>query len=410
MTPSPSRRGDERALAARLRRAFAVAIAACDPEQRVRAIDIRPGRRTLIVAAGKAAPKMAAGALARLAGHPVHGLCVTTDGVPAEGLAPLEVMRASHPLPDARSLAAAERALELARGLGPDDLLLALVSGGASSLLAAPVRGVPLHDKAALSSRLLDAGAPIASINAVRKHLSRVKGGRLAVAAGAARVVTLVVRDVIGGDLADVGSGPTLGAATDPAAVEAVLRRYAPADAEHWIPLLDAPPKVRPGEARSIVDPEQFADEMARALAGDFSVRVLPGDEGDVRAMAARRVEQAWQLSAGAALVIPAEPTVVLPSRRGRGGRAGLVALLAARDLPPAVALLAAATDGVDGDSGAAGAVVSRAACDALPRGAVDRAIARYDDAPIHRAAATALVVGATGTNVTDVHVLAAGR
>jgi hydroxypyruvate reductase len=373
--------------------AVAEALAALDPAALVEAaLPPLPPRhaRVLVVAAGKAALAMTRGALARWPDR-IEEVVTATGG---------------HPTPDAESVASAERALARAATLGPRDLLLALVSGGASSMLAAPAAPMTLADKRALVAALLDGGTPIRDVNLVRRHVSRVKGGRLALAANAARVLTLALSDVVGGAPQDIGSGPTV---PDPTTCDDALAVLARAGI--------APPSglgesVKPGEirarARILADPAALSREVARALARrGLLVTEDPPDEGDARAIADARVARAAGLAPGEAVVIATEPTLALPPSRGRGGRAGWVALASMVRLPEGVTLLCAASDGVDGTSGASGAVVSQR--DAARAGAarIQEALAAFDDASVHDALGTHLPGGPTGHNLADVHVLA---
>lgn len=381
--------------------------------------------RVVVLAAGKAALGMARGALRAWGDRIAGGLAVTvaapapcardvqaaTSDPEEAALRPLRVLRAAHPIPDGRSVDAAAAALAIADALGPDDLLLALVSGGASALLAAPPPGVSLADKQALVTALLEGGAPIQEVNLVRRHFSRIKGGRLAAAAAPARVLTLLMSDVVGGLPHDISSGPTV---PDPSRVEEAraalerrapqLSRLAPALSESLKPA-DAPIV----EARMLADPERLAERVAAALAAQTGLRAVaaPAEDGDARAIAARRLALARALAPGEAVVIPCEPTIALPAERGAGGRAGWIALAALRDLPPDVALLCAASDGADGSSGAAGAVVDSALATAMDPRAIEAALARFDDAAAHRALGTRLDLGPTGSNLTDVHIVA---
>ena len=365
--------------------------------------------RVIAIAAGKAAASMTEGALARWPGRIERALVVTVAGAP--GLASLppdlaDVREASHPVPDARSVGAAEEALRLAASLGPHDLMLALISGGASALLAAPPPGLALAEKQAAVAGLLERGVPIREVNLVRRHLSRVKGGRLARAAGGARVLTLLVSDVIGGAIHDIGSGPTVPDPTTLGQARAVLAQAgmeAPAGMSE---------SAKPGEMRArahlLAAPEALAREIAGALARRGLRAIIdPPDEGDARAVALARVARARALGPGEAAVIACEPTLALPAVRGRGGRAGWVALAAARGLPDDAVLLCAASDGVDGSSGAAGALVTRADAERAGDAAVDEALAGFDDARLHEALGTRLPGGPTGQNLTDVHVVA---
>ncbi|AUX42014.1 hypothetical protein SOCE26_034390 [Sorangium cellulosum] len=420
--------GPPGALRAALVAAFHAGLGELDPARLVeRALDGEAGAprgRVLAIAAGKAAFGMARGALRCWGGRIAGGLAVTVaasatatldQAAPPDpeeaALRPLRVLRAAHPIPDARSVDAAEAALAAAAELGPDDLLLALISGGASALLASPPAGVSLADKQALVAALLEGGAPIREVNLVRRHVSRIKGGRLAAAAAPARVLTLILSDVVGGLPHDISSGPTV---PDPTRVDEALAALA-----RWAPQLArlAPAfseSVKPADAprataRVLADPGALAERVAAALAARTGLRatVAPAEDGEARAIVARRLALARALAPGEAVVIPCEPTLALPPQRGAGGRAGWIALAALRELPADVALLCAASDGVDGSSGAAGAAVDRAAADAAAGGAIEAALARFDDAAIHRALGTHVASGPTGHNLTDVHVIA---
>jgi glycerate 2-kinase len=363
--------------------------------------------RVIVVAAGKAAPSMTAGALACWPGRIERALVVSVSGAPggeADGCVDRRV--SAHPVPDARSVAAAEEALHLAASLGPSDLLLALVSGGASALLAAPPAGLALAEKQAIVTSLLDRGVPIRDVNLVRRHLSRVKGGKLARAAGGARVLTLLMSDVVGGAPHDVGSGPTVPDPTTVAEALAVLARAG----------LGVPPglseSLKPGEVRArsrvLADPRALADAVARALeTRGLHATVDEPEEGDGRTLADRRVARAQALAPGEAAVIACEPTLRLPAARGRGGRAGWVAMAAMQRLPKDVALLCAASDGVDGSSGAAGALVTRSDAERSVAGSIEAALAAFDDARVHETLGTHLPGGPTGHNLADVHVVA---
>ncbi|WP_437615088.1 glycerate kinase [Sorangium sp. So ce834] len=409
--------------------AFRAGLAELDPAGLVeRTLDAEAGARrgrVVVIAAGKAALGMARGALRSWGDGIAGGLAVTVAApatsardrhvAPADpeeaALRPLRVMRAAHPIPDARSVEAAEAALAAAAALGPGDLLLALISGGASALLAAPPEGVSLADKQALVAALLEGGAPIQEVNLVRRHLSRIKGGRLASAAAPARVLTLLLSDVVGGLPHDISSGPTV---PDPTRVEdalAALHRRAPRLARLAPALSESlkPADARRVEARLLANPDRLAERVAAALADSAGLRAVaaPAEDGDARAIVERRLALARALAPGEAVVIPCEPTLALPARRGAGGRAGWIALAAVRDLPPDVALLCAASDGADGSSGAAGAVVVRPAAAAMDDRAIDAALAGFDDAAAHRALGTRVETGPTGHNLTDLHIVA---
>jgi hydroxypyruvate reductase len=355
-----------------------------------------PRGPVFVVAIGKAAPAMAEGALARC--RPERCVVVCPDETDARGL---DVLRAAHPVPDARSVRAAQACLELAReaslARARRGVLVVLVSGGASSLVCAPA-GVDLATKRAVTKAMLRSGASVVDLNVVRKHLSRIKGGMLARAAGEARVVTRIASDVVGGSPADVGSGPSVADPSTVADARRLLRRWAPSFAD--LPLVRTNASAR-GDVRVIASPEDLAKAVARALRQrGVASRVLPASVASVEELA--REYLAARLRAGTAIVRAAEPSLVV-TRKGRGGRSTHLAALVGRDLPRGVAFLALATDGVDGASGTGGALVRAGFAD---RDAVDRALARFDTGPLHRAAHTAIPEAASGHNLADLHVL----
>jgi hydroxypyruvate reductase len=356
-----------------------------------------------VIAIGKAVQPM----VDALAPGAASVLVVLPDGSAPPREAPnVRVLRAAHPLPDERSVAAGEAALDLAaRGAG--ESLVVLVSGGASSLAFAPVRGVTLAEARDVFRALLHSGAEVRETNVVRRHVSRVHGGRLAQATRR-EVTSLIVSDVLGGAPYDVGSGPAVHDPTTVHDAHRVLMLRAPAFAE--LPLLES---LKPGErpevdATILLEPELLAGALARRLAhAGFAVRELRPSIADVRELAADYVAAARALGPREAIVRVAEPSVtVLTTRPGAGGRCTHLAALVARDLAPGVTFAAAATDGVDGESGTSGAVVHGASFRALPPGALDEALAAFDTAPLHLAAGTALPSAPTGVNLTDVHLL----
>ena len=396
-------------LRAALEEAFRDTLAGLDIERRVR-VALAPlacgSARVRVVAAGKGAPRMLAAAH-RLLGDRVHAaLLVVPDGVDvAPAVRPrVEVLRAGHPFPDARSIHAARRAIELVRGR--HDLTVALISGGTSALLALPLPGVALRDKASLVQQLLRVDASISEVNVVRRHASGIKGGRLARASAAERVVTLLESDVIAGASHDVGSGPTL---ADPSRIEharAVLQRHGlppPRLAETLAPW---EPRARRLRVRVIARPEDLAGAVAAALCRrGFRARILPAATRPMPTFVAEYESLAASLGAGEALVRAAEPTVKMTGESGRGGRAGHLA--ASLRLPEGVAFLAGASDGVDGMSGAAGASVDEAFAVRLAADARASALERYDSARLHEDAGTRIVLDPTGVNLADVHILA---
>ena len=234
-----------------LRRLFDAAIAAADPAKLVpRHLPAEPRGRTIVVGAGKATAAMARAFEQQWSGE-LSGLVVTRYGYSAPSKR-IEVVEAAHPVPDARGEQAARRILELVKGLTEEDLVVALISGGGSALLSAPAEGLSLADKQAVNRALLASGASIEEMNCVRKHLSAIKGGRLAVAAFPARVVTLLISDVPGDDPSVIASGPTVADPTTYADARAILAKYGirppPAVQSHLTSARDETPK--PGDAR----------------------------------------------------------------------------------------------------------------------------------------------------------------
>lgn len=282
MVPDPVPGADRANAAAKrlLRRAFEAALAAADPGRALLPhLPEPPAGRTLVVGAGKAAARMAAAVDVRYAGAPLSGLAIVPYGHAASGAGRVAVAEAGHPVPDAAGVAATERVLALARAAAPDDRLLVLLSGGGSALLTAPA-GVTLAEKAEATRRLLASGADIGAINVVRKHLSRVKGGRLAALARAPSL-TLALSDVVGDDPATIASGPTVPDPSTYAEALAVVERYAPELTAVRAALTRgaagaAPESPKPGDPR-----------LARA-----GFRLVGGGEASL-AVAARVVEAA---------------------------------------------------------------------------------------------------------------------
>ncbi|WP_119155103.1 glycerate kinase type-2 family protein [Caldimonas tepidiphila] len=398
-----------------------------------------PHGRTVVIGAGKAGGAMAAAVDALWpAGAPLSGLVVTRYGhvPPARGAQPgrIEVVEAAHPVPDEAGRHAARRIAALVQGLGADDLVLCLISGGASALLSLPAEGVTLEEKQAINRALLASGAAIDEMNCVRKHLSAIKGGRLAAMCAPARVVTLLISDVPGDDPAVIGSGPTVPDPTSCADALAILRR-------HGIAL---PPALRtglesgafetpkPGDARFaghelhlIATPQQSL-EAAAARARELGLEAhILSDEiegesrevGRVHAALARAVARRAQPFARPCVILSGgETTVTVNTCRdpalapGRGGRAGefLLGCAIALKGEPGVWALAADTDGIDGSEDNAGAL---AAPDTLARAAAlglkpAEFLDRNDAYGFFAALGDLLVTGPTFTNVNDFRAL----
>jgi len=390
--------------------------------------------RVFLLGVGKAAYPMTRAAWEALADRVAQGLVVTKDGYAGPAWERVTVIEAGHPVPDARSVAAAHAAQRLLHEAGPDDLVLVLLSGGGSALLTRPAPGVTLADVQALTRRLLASGATIHEINAVRKHLDTVKGGGLARWAAPATVLTLVLSDVLGDDLSVVASGPTAPDPTTYADAWAVLTRYGltadlpPGVRAHLKAGLAgrAPETAKPGDpifrqaAWFVVGSVRHAAEAARdaASAQGWHAAVLStlmqGEAREVgRALAAVLHEMArfgrpWPRPACA--VVGGETTVTLTPNPGRGGRNQELALAAVEPLAglPRVALVAFATDGTDGPTDAAGAVVTgETASQARALGLKPRAyLARHDAYTFFHRVGGLLRPGPTRTNVNDLTLL----
>jgi hydroxypyruvate reductase len=406
----------------RLRRMLDAAIAAASPASAIAAhLPEAPAGRTIVLGAGKAAAAMAQEVEQHMAG-PVEGLVVTRYGhaVPCQRI---EVVEAAHPVPDAAGRDAAARMLQLAEAAGPDDLVLCLISGGASALLALPAPGLSLEDKQALHRALLASGADITQMNTVRKHLSAIKGGRLAAAAHPARVVTLVISDVPGDDPAVIGSGPTVPDSTTFADALAVVERYSitepAAVIEHLRAAAEETPK--PGDPRladvttTVIATPQASLEAAADVARELGLEpVILGDaiEGEAREVAkvlaaiALQVRRHGQPVAAPGVLLSGGETTVTLRGRGRGGRNAEFLLALAIQLKGAagISALAADTDGIDGSEDNAGAIVTP---DTLARGEAlgldaKAMLADNDAYGFFSALGDLVVTGPTLTNVND--------
>lgn len=396
---------------------FGVAVARAQATERLAAtLPVPPRGRTIVIGAGKAAGAMAA-AFERLWPHPLTGLVVTRYGH-GERCERIEVVEAGHPLPDDAGLAATQRIAALAGGAGPGDLVVALISGGGSALLASPAGPLTVEDERAVTAALLRSGAPIAAINCVRTHISAVKGGRLALAAAPARLVTYVVSDVPGDDATVVASGPTLGDATTRGDALAVLDRYgidAPA-VRAWLanPDSETPASV-PGDPPVVLATAAAALEAAADRARAHGIAAVSLDdavEGEAREVARDHAALVRDVRAGTGPVTP--PCVLLSGGetsvtvrgRGRGGRNAefLLALAIELDGMAGVHALAADTDGIDGTEDNAGALIGpETLARAAARGLDARAMLADNDGYGFFAGLDALLVtGPTRTNVND--------
>lgn len=368
-----------------LRNMFSAALSVADPEQCVPPhLPVRPVGRTIVIGAGKASAAMAKAVEASWSGA-IEGLVVTRYGHGA-ACNRIEIVEASHPVPDEAGRDAARRMLDMVSDLSEDDLVLCLISGGGSALLALPAPGLTLEDKQAVTNALLRSGATIQEINCVRKHLSAIKGGRLAVACAPATVLSLVISDVAGDDLTAIASGPTVGDPTSFADALSVLGKYhidqPAAVIEHLKAAADetplpGDPRLAKTETRIIAAPQRSllaAADVAKQ-AGIDPIILSDSIEGEARDVAlvhaaiAQQVAHHGQPGRAPAVLLSGGETTVTVRGKGRGGRNAefLLALAVALDGLAGVYAIACDTDGIDGTENNAGAIlapnsVSRAA------------------------------------------------
>ncbi len=413
---------DERAL---LRKMFDAAVAAAAPDLVVPPhLPPPPKGRMIVVGAGKAAASMARAVDANWpADKPLSGLVVTRYGYGVGKLDRIDVVEASHPVPDEAGRRAAQRIFDMVHGLGPDDLVLCLISGGGSSLLSLPAPGVTLADKQAINRALLRSGANINDMNCVRKHLSAIKAGRLAAAAAPAQVVSLIISDVPGDDPSVIASGPTVPNSSTLAQARDVLRRYNIEVPSAVAALLDDPAREtpKPGDpvfarnsVRMIATPQASLEAAANIARAAGVAPLILGDaiEGEAREVArvmsgmARQVFAHNQPAPPPCVLISGGETTVTVRGKGRGGRNVEFLLSLAIDLDglPNVYAIAGDTDGVDGAEEVAGAIVSP---DTLPRArnlglnARER-LADNDGHGFFERLGDQVVTGPTFTNVND--------
>ena len=409
-----------------LRQMYDAAVAAADPARTVpAALPEAPTGRTVVVGAGKAAAAMAAAVESHWR-QPLEGLVITRYGHAAP-TSRIEVLEAGHPVPDAAGVAGASRIAAMTAALGPDDLVLCLLSGGGSALLALPPKGLTLEDLQAVNRALLLSGANIREMNCVRRHLSQLQGGRLAARCAPARVVTLMISDVPGDDPADIASGPTCADASNCADALRILECYA----------IIPPPRVRafledgrdetikPGDARLarashriIASARASLDAAAEVARAQGVTPLILGDsiEGEAReigrtqAAIARRVVSQGRPVARPCVLLSGGETTVTVRHAGRGGRNGEFLLGALIELGglAGVHALAADTDGIDGTEDNAGALIGP---DSLARAAAlgldpRASLAVNDSYGLFAALGDLVVTGPTRTNVNDFRAL----
>ena len=409
-----------------LRQMFNAAVARAMPDQCVPQYLPKPPKgRTVVVGAGKAAATMAKAVEDHWAGE-MDGLVVTRYGhrTPCRRI---EVVEAAHPVPDLAGREAAERILRLVQGLSADDLVLCLISGGGSALLTLPAAGLTLQDKQAINRALLKSGANIAEMNCVRKHLSAIKGGRLAAACHPARVVTLTISDVPGDDPAVIASGPTVPDRTTFSDALAVLEKYRISEPVQAVVHLQAAREEtpKPGDPRLagtqihlIAAPQQSLEAAAEVARAAGLTPLILGDslEGEAREVAlvlagiARQVLRHGQPAQPPCVLLSGGETTVTVRGKGRGGRNAefLLALAVALDGQRGVYALAGDTDGVDGTEDNAGAIVvpdtlARAAAAGLD---AKMYLADNDGYTFFSRLGDLVVTGPTLTNVNDFRAL----
>jgi glycerate 2-kinase len=401
-----------------LRGFYEAAVEAANPAAAVaKNLPPRPRGRTMVIAVGKAAVPMAQ-AVERHWDGPLEGVVIAPHGY-THDLKRLDLVHASHPVPDHTSLRAAERALALASTLKAGDLLVALISGGASALMSKPVPGITIEEKFGLIKAVLKCGANIAELNCVRKQVSAIKGGRLARAAGEASIHTLALSDVPGDDPAIIGSGPTVPDPTRKQDALAILERYGvpvPASVMHWLKSPDEDrailsPSV---ETRVVVSPhESFRAVRQKAEALGLNVLYL-GDriEGEAREVAKVHAAIALEIAtrnapvAKPCLLLSGGETSVTVRGKGRGGRnvEFLLSLAIALGGASGITALAADTDGIDGLEPVAGAVIDPQSLQRARSMGLDpvAALENNDAHSLFERLGDQVITGPTHTNVND--------
>ena len=401
---------------------FRTAVAAADPARAIAAnLPERPRGRTIVIGAGKASAQMAR-AFERAWGQPVDGLVVTRYGYAAP-TDRIEIVEASHPVPDEAGFLAARRMMSKVHGLGHDDLVVALISGGGSALLPAPGPGLTFEDEQGVTRTLLASGLPISVMNLIRNEVSSIKGGRLAALASPARVATLIVSDVPGDDPALVASGPTVPISSSRAEVRHLVALHGLALPPAAMDLLagndNIPP--RPDDPRlqqnsvriiasSALSLEAAAQRAAqRGIAAHILSDAVEGESRDVAlvlAALAKEVDLRDRPFRRPALLLSGGETTVTVRGTGKGGRNAefLLAFAIAIEGNDGITALAADTDGIDGSENNAGAVADGTTASRMRAAGIDpRVVLANNDAyTAFNAIGDLLVTGPTGTNVND--------
>jgi glycerate 2-kinase len=405
-----------------LKSLFKAAVDAANPIECVKLnLPAPPRGRTIVIGAGKAAASMAHG-LEDCWSGPLEGLVITRYGYGLETRR-IEIAEAAHPVPDQAGVAATQRILQMVSGLTADDLVICLISGGGSALLTAPLEGIRLEEKQELNRALLACGASITEMNCVRRHLSRVKGGRLAAACHPARVVTLLISDIPGDAPVDIASGPTVGDASTCSDALDILNRYEIALPRSIRSALEssAGESIKPDDERlrhntlQIIAAPNLSLLAAARLAETKGIHAyVLGDrwEGEAREVARAMAGIAWQARSHntpfqkPCVLLSGGETTVTVRGKGRGGRnvEFLLALAHALNQEENIYALAGDTDGVDGQEEVAGAFI---APDTLPRAwhqhmqALDY-LGNNDAHAFFEKLGDQLITGPTRTNVND--------
>lgn len=413
-----------------LRSMFDAAIAAAQPALCVPShLPPPPKGRFIVIGAGKASAAMARAVEDHWAG-PLEGLVVTRYGY-AVPCSRIEIVEAAHPVPDAAGLEAAQRILALARSAGPDDTVLCLISGGGSALLPLPLDGLTLKDKQQVNRALLASGASITEMNTVRRHLSAIKGGRLAAVAHPAQILTLLISDVPSDNPADIASGPTVADATTCADALAIVRRYgielppavrATLDRAEAESVKPGDPRLANAETRIIAAPQMALEAAAEIARGEgLPVHILGDaiegearDVGKVMAGIALQVATRYQPFTPPCVLLSGGETTVTVRGKGRGGRnvEFLLSLGIALGGHPGIWALAGDTDGVDGLEDVAGAILTpNTLARADQAGIAPRdALTNNDGHGFFGTLGDAVVTGPTLTNVNDFRAILIGE
>ena len=410
-------------LRAQARNAFLAGVAAADPfsavETAMRQRPVSPdfGGKLFVISVGKAAVRMAEAAKASFPATLDPDILIVTNSENAVEVPGTETIAAGHPVPDSNSLKAGNAVWDLLRQAGQGDLVLALVSGGASALVVRPVDGVSLEDKIAVNELLLRSGLDIYAMNQVRQSLSTLKGGGMRRWAAPAEMRSFIISDVLGDDLRVIASGPTVGPVGSVFAAAALLKREGlfqqlPTSVQIALQRKEESPLVADPDAVLVGSNRQSLETMAEHA----GARISAGDlAGDVQAAAERVVREAMELPPGNALAFGGETTVRVTGN-GKGGRNQELALRVALEadrqgLAGPWCFLSGGTDGRDGPTDAAGGIVDATSLDRLKAAGIDLAdtLSRNDSYPALQSSGDLLDIGATGTNVADLQIFIRG-